>query len=283
MVLDAGRFQPKDEDGLFLLAERFYRSGFLPDAYYPKEAKQRWEKWPMEQGITKAYLAMLKGAAMGILPSEAIWQIHIINNRPSPSADLMWGRMLAMGILRRDDFTIQANKTYCKLVIGVKTRAAAERIEIEAKHEDFKHLHSKDNWKNHPEDMLVARAKARACRRYAPDIFAGVYSIEEMRDMRADQKAGVYEVPDAMMPQEPEENEPEGPPPAAGSQPGAIAGETPIETPEARLRAELAEAKTTAQCIELHRKADEIEDADARRKFRVDVLSRKEQLSGAQQ
>lgn len=192
-ILDAGRYQPQDEEGLERLARRCYRSGMLPDSYYPRDLSRRWDKDYVEQGIAKAYLAMLKGAVLGIHPSEAIWQIHVINGRPTLSADLMFGRLLATGILRRDDFTLKADKTRCEIVIGVRSRVSAERMIIEAKYEDFKHLHRKENWQNDPEAMLVARAKARACRRYAPDIFVGVYATEEARDFREDRAAGRYE------------------------------------------------------------------------------------------
>lgn len=201
-VLDAGRYQPANEEGLERLAERYYCSGALPDSYYPPKNGNRWDAGWRQAGISKAYIVMLFGAGLGILPSLAIWAIHVINGRPCPSADFMWARMLATGILRRDDFSIEASRTACKIVIGTRTRPAAERLVVEAKYEDFKHLHGKDNWKNHPEDMLVARAKSRACRRYAPDIFAGVYSAEEMRSGREDAAAGIYEVPEEMLPDE---------------------------------------------------------------------------------
>ena len=200
-VLDAGRFQPKDEDGLERLARRYYYSGTLPDSYYPKNYADRWKEGWADAGISKAFVVMLYGAAIGILPSLAIWCVHIINGRPCPSADFMFGRMLATGILRRDDFSLEADKTRCKIVIGIKTRAEKDRIVVEAKYEDFKHLHGKDTWRNDPEAQLVARAKSRATRRYAPDSFTGVYSVEEMHDVRDDAAAKVdYEVPPNMMP-----------------------------------------------------------------------------------
>lgn len=213
-VLDAGRYQPADEQGLEGLARRYYMSGTLPDSYYPGKdvapvpvpgqpgriMAARWASHWIEAGTSRAFIVMLFGAGLGILPSLAIWAIHVINGRPCPSADFMWARMLATGILRRDDFSIEASRTACKIVIGTRTRPVAERLVVEAKYEDFKHLHGKDNWKNHPEDMLVARAKSRACRRYAPDIFAGVYSAEEMRSGREDAAAGIYEVPEEMLP-----------------------------------------------------------------------------------
>ena len=169
-LLDAGRYQPANEEGLERLAERYYCSGALPDSYYQPKNGNRWDAGWRQAGISKAYIVMLFGAGLGILPSLAIWAIHVINGRPCPSADFMWARMLATGILRRDDFSIEASRTACKIVIGTRTRPAAERLVVEAKYEDFKHLHGKDNWENHAEDMLVAGDKGRVCRRYATEV-----------------------------------------------------------------------------------------------------------------
>lgn len=201
VLLDPGRFAPKDEEALERLARRYYFSMKLPDSYYPKKYEDRWKDWAIEQGIAKAYIAMLEGDAIGIGPVMAIKHIHVINGISTLSADLMFGRMLATRVLRRDDFTLKADKTQCEIVIGVKTRPVAERLVVSAKYEDFKHLHGKDNWRNDPEGMLVARAKSRSCKRHAPDLFVGLYSREEIQDLVEDRRAGVsVEVPAEFMP-----------------------------------------------------------------------------------
>ncbi len=200
-LLDSGRFAPTTEAGLEKLARTYYFSMRLPDSYYPKKHEDRWTDWAIEQGIARAYIAMLEGDAIGVGPVMAIKNIHMINNIPTMSADLMFGRMLATRVLRRDDFMLVADRTKCVLTIGVVTRKPELRLIVEAKYEDFKHLHNKDNWKNHPEDMLVARAKSRACKRHAPDLFVGLYSREEIQDLGDDVRAGLpVEVPAEFMP-----------------------------------------------------------------------------------
>lgn len=47
-------------------------------------------------------------------------------------------------------------------------------------------LTGKTNWQRNPEDMLVARATARAVRRFAPDVLLGMVVAEEMDDEPAD-------------------------------------------------------------------------------------------------
>ena len=199
-LLDPGRFAPQTEEALERLARRYYFSMRLPDSYYPKKYDDRWTDWAIEQGVSRAYIAMLEGDAIGVGPVMAIKNIHMINNVPTMSADLMFGRMLSTRVLKRDDYTLEADKTQCKIVIGVLSRRPENRLVVTAKYEDFKHLHGKDNWRNDPEGMLVARAKSRSCKLHAPDLFVGLYSREEMNDLREDVAAGVYEVPLEMMP-----------------------------------------------------------------------------------
>jgi hypothetical protein len=199
-LLDPGRFAPRNEEELERLARRYYFSMKLPESYYPKKYDDRWTDWAIEQGVARAYIAMLEGDAIGVGPVMSIKHIHVINGVSTMSADLMFGRMLATRVLRRDDFTLKADKTQCEIVIGVLTRKPENRLVIVAKYEDFKHLHNKDNWRNDPEAQLVARAKTRSCKRHAPDLFVGLYSREEMQDMREDVAAGVYDVPSEFVP-----------------------------------------------------------------------------------
>jgi hypothetical protein len=235
-LLDPGRFAPRNEEELERLARRYYFSMKLPDSYYPKKWDDRWADWAIEQGVARAYIAMLEGDAIGVGPVMAIRQIHVINGVSTMSADLMFGRMLSTRVLRRDDFTLKADKTQCEIVIGVLTRKPENRLVILAKYEDFKHLHGKDNWRNDPEGMLVARAKSRACKRHAPDLFVGLYSREEMQDLVDDVRAGAAIVPDEFMPQ------PSSEPPVEAPKATATSVSTPENAPAkpAPTRAELS-------------------------------------------
>ena len=224
-LLDPGRFAPRNEEELERLARRYYFSMKLPDSYYPKKYEDRWTDWAIEQGIARAYIAMLEGDAIGVGPVMSIKHIHVINGVSTMSADLMFGRMLSTRVLRRDDYTLKADKTQCEIVIGALSRKPENRLVVTAKYEDFKHLHSKDNWRNDPEAQLVARCKTRTCKRHAPDLFVGLYSREEMQDMREDVAAGVYEVPGEFMPPKEEAVSTEGNP----TKP-IVATETPQES-----------------------------------------------------
>lgn len=212
---DAGRFAPKSAEELWSLAEDWYLSGLLPAAYYPKQG-DRWAKQWRDQGVTKAVIVMRYGASLGVLPEQSVRQIYIVEGQPAPSAALMLSMAIAGGMLKREDWRIvEASRAKVAIELFGTTRGKTERVE--AKFEDYKHLHHKDNWKNYPEDMLLARATSRAMRRYFPDVFAGVYAAEERVDMRQDRVAGRIEDPVERilgMADAPEEPTPE-PPPAA--------------------------------------------------------------------
>jgi hypothetical protein len=189
---DAGRFAPKDEDALWRLAETWYYAMLLPSAYYPEEARARYDKQWADRGISRAVIVMRYGASLGVLPEQAIRQIYIVEGQPSPSASLMLALAFGSGLLRRQDWRItKSDATECTIELFGTTRAKPEFVV--ARYDEYKHLHSKTNWKNYPQDMLVARATSRAMRRYFPDMFGGVYCAEERVDIRADRAAGHHD------------------------------------------------------------------------------------------
>lgn len=214
---DAGRFAPKDEDALWRLAETWYYSMLLPAAYYPDDARARYDKQWADRGISRAVIVMRYGASLGVLPEQAIRQIYIVEGQPSPSASLMLALAFGSGLLRRQDWRItKSDAAECTIELFGTTRAKPEYVV--ARYDEYKHLHSKTNWKNYPQDMLVARATSRAMRRYFPDMFGGVYCAEERVDIRADRAAGQHEdITERILAAVDEPTEP-APPPVAPTQ-----------------------------------------------------------------
>lgn len=214
---DAGRFAPKDEDALWRLAETWYFAMLLPQAYYPDDNRARYEKQWADRGISRAVIVMRYGASLGVLPEQAIRQIYIVEGQPSPSASLMLALAFGSGLLRRQDWRItKSDAAECTIELFGTTRAKPEYVV--ARFDEYKHLHNKTNWKNYPQDMLVARATSRAMRRYFPDMFGGVYCAEERVDIRADRAAGQHEdITERILAAVDEPAEPT-PPPAAPTQ-----------------------------------------------------------------
>lgn len=192
----AARFAPKDTGDLRTLAEEWYDSDLLPEAYYPEwtdkktgkpiqyssEGLRYWRK----RGISRAVIVMRYGAALGVLPEMAIRLIYIIDGQPSPAAALMLAIFLASPVCAVFE-PLESSSTSAKMRVGRKGQKA---FEVAATYAEYKHLHERKNWKNYPTDLVYARCLARAMRRVAPDLFAGVYCAEERVDFRADKAAG---------------------------------------------------------------------------------------------
>jgi hypothetical protein len=127
------------------------------------------------------------GRALGIADITALRSIHIIDGRPTYSAELMV--MLA----RRAGHSIQGEVEEGRAVVRGKrldngdemtvtwTLAMAERAG----------LLGKQNWRKYPEAMLWARAVSQLCRELFADCFAGAtYVPEELEESAGEPTAG---------------------------------------------------------------------------------------------
>lgn len=249
---------------------------------------------------------IMYGAELGLSPMQAMRMMHVIEGRAVLSAA---GKVALVKRSPRCVYfrVIEESNTHCvaetvrrgddgkagpprRLTVRLGQAPAnppADTIYIQPG--------SGPAWSKYPARMVKARCTSWLCDDEYEDVTAGLYSAEEIIDLRDnrthDQRLeAIFDMVDSS-PQvvaaagtDPE-NALDAPPPAASSQPGqtqSLTGDTPIELPETRLRAELAAATTPAQCIELHQRSGEIEDPEARKKFRTDVLTRKEQLGAPQ-
>ncbi len=199
---DAGRFAPRNKQDLMELAEDYYISCTLPDVYYAPQYRTDSQgkvirdgqgqpvriqyseddrRWHRRRGVAMAVVVMRYGAMLRVLPEAAINSIYLIDNKPSPSAALMVACVLA-----RPDLCISIQtllSTAEKCIIRVHRRGH-EPEEIEATAEEYKHLHGRKTWTQYRKDMVYARCVARGMRRKFPDLFHGVYCVEERVDMQ---------------------------------------------------------------------------------------------------
>lgn len=130
----------------------------------------------------KATAAMLYARELGMPPMTGLASIHVIEGKPGLAAEAMRAMILAAG----HDFRI-AESTEARCVIRCRrktwapddwstyTFTFAEAVKAGVTH--------KDNWKNSPADMLVARCTTRAARRDFADVIHGMRSVEELQDM----------------------------------------------------------------------------------------------------
>lgn len=201
---DAGRFAPRTKDDIREIAEDFYTSGTLPDIYYaPKWKKDSNGRVLRDQdgqpiripynpeqreshrrmGVAKAIIVIRYGAMLWVFPEAAIYSIYLIDNKPSPAAALMVGCALARPEICLSIVTIKSTAETCAIRVH---RRGQEPEDTEAKASEYNHLRGRQTWKDYPIDMLYARCASRAMRRKFPDLFSGVYCMEERSDMVAE-------------------------------------------------------------------------------------------------
>lgn len=127
----------------------------------------------------QAFTLMMLCHAEGIHPIQAMRRYHIFNGRPSMRTDAIQGEMQARGWMIRP-LVVTATEASASFAHSAKM---PEPLTISVTIDQFKHLAAKDNWRNHPDDMLWARLVGKACRRLDPGIIAGIYSEDEVQDV----------------------------------------------------------------------------------------------------
>lgn len=125
-------------------------------------------------------IAIGLGTAIGIAPAQALYEIYVVNGRPSPSANLLAGLVRRAGHKLR----IEGDETHCTATLirsdDPDAPFAATWTMEKAKGAG---LSGKDTWKQYPAAMLRARAISEVVRMGASEVLLGMeYSAEEMRD-----------------------------------------------------------------------------------------------------
>lgn len=134
-------------------------------------------------------LILLTAREVGVGPVQALSGIHVIEGKPTMSAELM--RALVM----RSGHTLTIDVTDKRAVAHGKRRDTGAEATYEFTIDDatLAGLTRKTVWVQHPKAMLSARATSALCRQLFPDVIAGVsYVPEELEHVtaeRADQPA----------------------------------------------------------------------------------------------
>jgi hypothetical protein len=128
--------------------------------------------------MEKAITVMMQGMELGLQPMAAVRNIHIINGRPSLSADLMAALVIKHGHPRIQITELTEQKCSAK----ARRREETDWQEFTFTWQDAvkAQLATKDTWQKHPKSMLRARTLSGICHIVFPDLFAGVYVPEEM-------------------------------------------------------------------------------------------------------
>lgn len=123
-------------------------------------------------------LTLLHGRELGLEPGTAIRAIHIIEGKPSLSADLMVALVLRSGLAVKFTCTESTDQsvTYTTTRHGDAPQSCTWTM-ADAKRAG---LAGKGNWTKYPRQMLGARARAELARRVYPDVLSGCYTPEEL-------------------------------------------------------------------------------------------------------
>lgn len=167
-ALDALAYEPQNLREAMDLAKAMFGGGLLPRSI--KSAQD-------------LLLIMMTGRELGISTATAIRSIHVIEGKPTLSADLV----VALVKRRREvcEYFIYAESSNTRCVVETKRIGSpkAERFEYTLEDAKGAGLLAKDNWRKHPADMLAARCSMRAARKVYPDLAMNIYDPDELQDV----------------------------------------------------------------------------------------------------
>lgn len=167
-MIPAAPVQLRGLDDVYRLGKLLAASGYFSDV---RDAAQ-------------AVAKILYGMELGVGPMGALMGIHVIEGKPSPSANLM---ATLIKKSRRYNYRVTTwTETECVIDFTEDgqpcgtasfTWKEADRITMKGRK-----LTSGANWQNYPKAMLFSRALAQGARAFCADVFGGapVYTAEEL-------------------------------------------------------------------------------------------------------
>lgn len=154
------------------IAEVLATTSFVPAAYKNKP--------------TEITAAIMFGGELGFDPMSALQAFVPIQGRPTLTAMAMRGLAIAAGVKFELRESTNTRCVYAALPAGEKQWTEVVWDIDRARQLG---LLTKDNWKNQPKAMLIARATSEVCRLVAANLYIGCpYSAEEVKDGEDDER-----------------------------------------------------------------------------------------------
>ena len=122
--------------------------------------------------------AILTGREIGLPPMTAMAHIDVIEGMPTMDPEMMRALVLREGHSLR---FVEMTKTRCVIEARRKGDSVTTRVTFTIDEAKEMGLAGKKNWREQPQNMLVARCTARTCRLVFPDVIGGLsYTPDEM-------------------------------------------------------------------------------------------------------
>ena len=116
---------------------------------------------------------ILTGVELGIGPMEAMRGIHVVEGKPTMSAEMMLARARRAGVRTR---WLETTDRVARLAVTVPGDAEPQVFAFTWEDAQRAGVAGKDNWKKYPSAMLRARCVSMAIRAACPEVLgAGVY------------------------------------------------------------------------------------------------------------
>lgn len=149
---------------MLCMATTLVESGFLPKSIRTPQ---------------QCVAVIMKGRELGVPMMQALTHIHIIEGKPSLSAELM----LSLIIQHKGAYIefVQNDSEACVIRIADRATVKGGLISFSKRDAETAQLLGKDNWKKYLRAMLRSRAIAEMARTYFADVISGVsYTPEEL-------------------------------------------------------------------------------------------------------
>lgn len=145
-------------------------------------------------GAPQAVLStIMVGRELGLPAMASLRSVHVIEGRHSLSAQLMVAVVLKSGLA---EYWTPVSFSDTEATFETKRKGAPQPIRLTHTIEMARKAWKKDagaweksGWGANPTDMLVARASARLARMVYPDVIGGLYTPEELREIRDQDQA----------------------------------------------------------------------------------------------
>lgn len=161
------------------VAENLVKTSFVPQSYSGR--------------ALEATAAILTGQEIGLKPMASLRSIDVIKGTPAMRAVALRALVQAAG---HEIWTEESTATRAVVAGQRRGSSKVERSEWTIDRARGLQLLSKDNWKQQPIAMLLARATSECVRLVAADVILGIpYSVEEIQDLGVVESDGSADAP----------------------------------------------------------------------------------------